>query len=42
MYEGKLALLRSALDSCGLKYVAPQGTYFVMTDYSDLFAGTPT
>ncbi|GHO91969.1 aminotransferase [Reticulibacter mediterranei] len=42
MYEGKLALLRSALDGCGLKYVAPQGTYFVMTDYSDLFDGTPT
>jgi N-succinyldiaminopimelate aminotransferase len=42
MYEGKLALLMAALDGCGLKYIAPQGTYFVMTDYSDLFDGTPT
>lgn len=42
MYEGKRALLMSALDNCGLKYAPPQGTYFVMTDFSDLFDGTPT
>ena len=42
MYEGKRALLMSALDNCGLKYVPPQGTYFVMADFSDFSKGTPT
>jgi N-succinyldiaminopimelate aminotransferase len=42
MYEAKLHLITSALDSGGLKYRAPQGTYFIMADYSDVFAGTPT
>ncbi|MFL5656757.1 MAG: aminotransferase class I/II-fold pyridoxal phosphate-dependent enzyme [Ktedonobacteraceae bacterium] len=41
MYETKRQLMMSALDSGGLKYYAPQGTYFMMADYSDVFAGTP-
>ena len=31
----------AALDGGGLKYLAPEGTYFVMADYSDVFDGTP-
>jgi N-succinyldiaminopimelate aminotransferase len=42
LYEGKRQLLMSALDHCGLKYIPPQGTYFVMTDFTDFFTGTPT
>ena len=41
MYETKRQLMTSALDSGGLKYYAPQGTYFMMADYSDVFDGTP-
>lgn len=41
MYETKRQLMTSALDSGGLKYYAPQGTYFMMADYSDVFTGTP-
>src|SRR5438128_2076845 len=41
MYTAKRQLMMSALDSCGLKYSAPEGTYFIMTDYSDVFEGTP-
>ena len=41
MYETKCQLLMSALESSGLKYVAPKGTYFIMADFSDVFAGTP-
>ncbi len=41
MYETKRRLMLSALDGGGLKYFAPQGTYFVMADYSDVFDGTP-
>jgi N-succinyldiaminopimelate aminotransferase len=41
LYEKKLQLMLSALDNAGLKYSAPQGTYFVMADYSDVFDGTP-
>jgi len=41
MYETKRRLMLSALDSGGLKYFTPQGTYFVMADYSDVFDGTP-
>lgn len=41
MYETKRQLMMSALDTAGLKYFAPQGTYFMMADYSPLFNGTP-
>jgi N-succinyldiaminopimelate aminotransferase len=41
MYETKRQLMLSALDSAGLKYFAPQGTYFVMADYSEVFDGSP-
>ena len=41
MYETKRRLMLSALDSAGLKYFTPEGTYFVMADYSDIFDGTP-
>jgi len=40
MYETKRQLLLSALDSGGLTYTVPQGTYFVMANYSNIFAGT--
>jgi N-succinyldiaminopimelate aminotransferase len=40
MYEGKRRLIQTALDGGGLKYRAPEGTYFVMADYSRVFAGT--
>jgi len=41
MYTAKRQLMLSALESAGLKCVAPEGTYFVMADYSDVFTGTP-
>ncbi len=41
MYETKRELMTSALDSGGLKYVAPEGTYFIMADYSAVFDGPP-
>ena len=41
MYEKKRQLILTALDGAGLKSYVPQGTYFVMADYSDVFDGTP-
>ena len=41
MYDTKRRLMLSALDSGGLKYFTPEGTYFVMADYSGVFDGTP-
>ena len=41
MYEKKRQLILAALDGSGLKSYIPQGTYFVMADYSDVFDGTP-
>jgi len=41
MYQTKRQSMMSALDSGGLKYFAPEGTYFIMADYSHIFAGTP-
>jgi len=41
MYEGKRQLLMSTLQGSGLKYQAPEGTYFIMADYTDVFDGTP-
>lgn len=41
MYEAKLQLMRGALDAGGLKYEVPQGTYFIMADFSNVFSGSP-
>jgi N-succinyldiaminopimelate aminotransferase len=41
MYETKRQLMMSALDSGGFEYCAPQGTYFMLADYSQVFNGTP-
>src|SRR5579883_2259605 len=40
MYEGKRQLLLSALDASGLQYFAPEGTYFVLVNFSSIFKGT--
>src|SRR6266567_5667866 len=41
MYDAKRLLIQSALDNGGLKYRAPEGTYFIMADYSSVFDGMP-
>jgi N-succinyldiaminopimelate aminotransferase len=41
IYEKKRQLILAALDGAGLKSYVPEGTYFVMADYSDVFDGTP-
>jgi len=41
MYATKRQLMLDALSAGGLKCLAPQGTYFVMADYTDVFDGTP-
>lgn len=41
MYEKKRQLILTALDGSGLKSYVPEGTYFVMADYSNVFDGTP-
>ncbi len=41
MYEMKCQLMLAALDGAGLKGFTPEGTYFVMADYSGVFDGTP-
>ena len=41
MYEKKRQLILTALDGSGMKSFVPEGTYFVMADYSDVFDGTP-
>ena len=41
MYEKKRQLMLTALDAGGLKSFTPEGTYFVMADYSGVFDGTP-
>ncbi len=41
MYAGKLQLLLDALDHTGLQCQIPQGTYFVLTDFSAIFKGSP-
>jgi len=40
MYTGKRDLMMQALDGAGLKARSPEGTYFVMADFSDVFDGT--
>ncbi len=39
MYAKKRTFMLSALDSAGMKYFAPQGTYFVLADFSAIFDG---
>lgn len=39
MYTTKRNLMMSALTGAGLKATVPQGTYFVMADFSDVFDG---
>ncbi len=39
LYTQKRDLMMQALDSAGLKSITPQGTYFVMADFSDVFDG---
>jgi N-succinyldiaminopimelate aminotransferase len=41
MYEGKRQLMLSALEAGGLKCFQPEGTYFIMADFSEVFDGTP-
>ena len=41
MYEKKRQLILTALEGSGLKSCVPEGTYFVMADYSDVFDGSP-
>jgi N-succinyldiaminopimelate aminotransferase len=41
MYEGKRQLLLQALEAAGLPYYTPEGTYFVLADFSGVFQGTP-
>jgi len=41
MYEKKRRLILTALEGSGLKSHIPEGTYFVMADYSNVFNGTP-
>lgn len=41
MYSAKRELMMAALDSGGFTYVAPEGTYFMMANYSSIFDGTP-
>lgn len=40
MYARKRALMLAALDGSGMTYFAPQGTYFVLADFSPIFDGT--
>src|SRR6266513_1066600 len=41
MYEKKRQLILTSLEGSGLKSCVPEGTYFVMADYSDVFDGSP-
>jgi N-succinyldiaminopimelate aminotransferase len=42
MYAAKLQLFLEALAPTGLQYRPPEGTYFVLTDFSAIFKGSPT
>ncbi|MFN8375849.1 MAG: aminotransferase class I/II-fold pyridoxal phosphate-dependent enzyme [Anaerolineae bacterium] len=42
MYEGKRQLMMAALRRSGMTFAEPEGTYFVMADFSEVFDGTPT
>lgn len=42
MYDAKRQLLTAGLEQSGLKCSTPQGTYFVLADFSEVFNGPPT
>ncbi len=42
LYKRKLQLLLAALEGTGLRASVPQGTYFAMVDFSQVFQGTST
>lgn len=42
MYTSKRQLMMNALDSAGLTYRAPEGTYFLLANYESVFRGTST
>jgi N-succinyldiaminopimelate aminotransferase len=42
LYEHKLQLICEALEGSGLHYVMPEGTYFLMADFSAVFDGNST
>lgn len=39
MYSGKRDLLMDGLRAAGFKFMAPEGTYFILADFSDLYGG---
>lgn len=41
MYTSKRELMMDALDAAGLTYRVPEGTYFLLADYSAVFQGNP-
>jgi N-succinyldiaminopimelate aminotransferase len=41
MYARKRALFLEALDEAGLPYFTPEGTYYVLAKFSDIFKGSP-
>jgi N-succinyldiaminopimelate aminotransferase len=42
MYTAKRQILMDALDHVGMSYHVPDGTYFLLANYSSLYKGTPT
>src|SRR5262249_35097881 len=40
MYTNKCHLLTVALDRAGFTYAMPQGTYFMLADFSNVYSGT--
>ncbi|HEY0754880.1 MAG TPA: aminotransferase class I/II-fold pyridoxal phosphate-dependent enzyme [Ktedonobacteraceae bacterium] len=41
MYTAKRQLMMNALDAGGLTYHVPEGTYFLLANYSNVFQGSP-
>lgn len=41
LYTAKRQLMLDALDAAGLTYHVPEGTYFVLANYSHVFEGSP-
>lgn len=42
MYTAKRQLMMNALDAGGLTYRVPEGTYFLLANYTSVFQGSPT
>lgn len=42
MYSAKRQLMMDALDSVGMAYRSPEGTYFLLANYQSVFQGTST